>query len=75
MSITLEIARERLTLYLDAEAAVLRNQSYTMADGRSLTRANLKEIREGITYWTAQAERANPTPAPRGRARRGVVMG
>ena len=42
-----ELQRRRLTLYLEAEEAVLAGQSYTL-EGRSLTRANLSEIREAI---------------------------
>jgi hypothetical protein len=46
-ALTIDQLRARLQAYLDAEASVLRNQSYTVA-GRSLTRANLTEIRKGI---------------------------
>ena len=42
-----ELQRRRLTLYLEAEEAVLEGQSYTL-EGRSLTRANLSEIRTAI---------------------------
>ena len=42
-----ELQRRRLTLYLEAEEAVLAGQSYTL-EGRSLTRANLSEIRAAI---------------------------
>ena len=42
-----ELQRRRLTLYLEAEEAVLAGQSYTL-EGRSLTRANLSEIRTAI---------------------------
>jgi hypothetical protein len=75
IGITLEVASTRLQEYLDAERDVLRNQSYTMADGRSLTRADLSEIRQGITFWNQQVQSLNPSPRARGRARRGVVMG
>jgi len=53
-------AEARLTNYMDAEAAVLNGQSYTLA-GRSLTRANLKEIQEGITYWDTRVRRLSTT--------------
>lgn len=43
-------ATEMVALYITAEKAVLNGQSYTI-NGRSLTRANLKEIREGREYW------------------------
>jgi hypothetical protein len=32
----------RLALYLEAEAAVLRNQSYKMPNGREMTRASAR---------------------------------
>jgi len=40
-------ARERLNAYYEAELAVLSGQSYTIGS-RSLTRANLSEIRNAI---------------------------
>lgn len=48
--ITLEQAQTRLTDWLEADAAVARNQSYAI-NGRTLTRANAKEIRDNIDYW------------------------
>ncbi|OWK29199.1 DUF6148 family protein [Sphingomonas dokdonensis] len=62
LGITLEIAAARLTAYLDAEKGVLGSQSYRFADGRELTRADLREIREGINYWQGHVDRLNPTP-------------
>lgn len=55
MSITLQIAQQRLTQYLDAEAAVLGGQEYRIAD-RSLKRADLAEIRKGIEYWSEKVD-------------------
>ena len=48
--ITIEKARERLQMWLDAEAAVATGQSYKIG-GRSLTRASLSDIRQQINYW------------------------
>lgn len=48
---------ERLELWLKAEAAVATGQSYQIG-GRSLTRANLAEIREQIKFWEARAMKA-----------------
>jgi hypothetical protein len=48
--ITLAQAESKLATWLDAEDKVATNQSYSIA-GRSLTRADLSEIRETITYW------------------------
>ena len=49
-------AETQLAAYLTAETAVLNNQSYTIA-GRSMTRANLKEIRDGIEHWDAMVKK------------------
>jgi hypothetical protein len=48
--ITLEQAESKLQTWLNAEDKVAANQSYSIA-GRSLTRADLSEIRETITFW------------------------
>ena len=56
--ITLAQAEAKLQTWLDAEDRVAAGQSYTI-NGRSLTRANLKEIRETITYWNNQVQRLN----------------
>lgn len=77
IGITLAIAAERVEMYLKAETAVLGGQSHRFADGRELTRADLREIREGLAYWSAHVDRLNPDPAPLpakravGRVRRG----
>jgi len=54
--ITLAQAEVQLALWLAADAAVATGQSYTIS-GRSLTRANAREIRENITYWDKQIKR------------------
>ena len=48
--ITLAQAQAKLDGYLAAEDAVLSGQSYSIS-GRQLTRADLKEIRAGISAW------------------------
>lgn len=45
---TTRILRERLNSYLEAEAAILRGQSYTIGD-RELRRADLSEVRRAIS--------------------------
>lgn len=42
-----ELKNERLKRYVEAEQVVLTGQSYTLGD-RTLTRANLSEIRDAI---------------------------
>lgn len=71
-----EIAAEeaRLANYLEAEAAVLRNQSYEMPDGRKLVRADLTAIVKGIDGCRASLDRMRGTTRARGRARRGVIL-
>lgn len=54
--ITLAQAEAKLTAWLDADTAVATGQSYSIS-GRSLTRANAKEIRDNITYWDKQVKR------------------
>lgn len=48
--ITLAQAEAQLSAYLAAETAVLSGQAYSIG-GRSLTRASLREIRDGIALW------------------------
>ena len=64
IGITFAIATERVKLYLAAETAVLAGQSHRFADGRELTRADLREIREGLAYWSSHVDRLNPNPEP-----------
>lgn len=48
--ITLETARRHLDAWLDAELAVTNAQSYTIR-GRTMTKADLGEIRKMVDYW------------------------
>lgn len=50
MSFTLSQAQTALDAWIAADLAVAKGQSYSM-NGRSLTLANVKEIREQIQYW------------------------
>lgn len=58
--ITKAQAEARLTDYLNAEEKVLSGQSYNIG-GRTLTRADLKAIREGIEYWERKVKKLNKT--------------
>ncbi|MBM3928575.1 MAG: hypothetical protein FJ335_08975 [Sphingomonadales bacterium] len=58
--------------YDAALLAVLNNQSYQMPDGRSLTRASLREIREGRKEAKADLAVAMGR-RPQGRMRRGYA--
>ena len=52
----LEIARHHLNAWLEAELELTTHQSYTIGS-RSLTKANLSEIRKEIEYWTNEVAR------------------
>lgn len=50
--ITLEVAESKLQLWLDADAAVARNQEFWV-ENRKVTRTDAREIRRNIDYWQA----------------------
>jgi hypothetical protein len=54
--ITLATAQAHLDTWLAAETKVAGGQSVAM-DGRAITRANLREIREQIDYWSSHVQR------------------
>jgi hypothetical protein len=54
--ITLAQAQAKLTEYMDAESAILTGQSYSIA-GRSLTRADLKAVQDGIERYQKMVNR------------------
>ena len=54
--ISLEKAKKHLNAWLTAELEVTTHQSYTIGS-RSLTKANLSEIRQQIEYWRNQVAR------------------
>ena len=66
MSITLAQAQETLAAYVAAELAVLKGQEYTIS-GRTLRRADLKSIQDGIAAWEARVSDLQAQAAGRGR--------
>jgi hypothetical protein len=50
MALTLQQAQSALDAWIAADLAVAKGQSYSM-NGRSLTLANTRDIREQIQYW------------------------
>jgi len=66
--ITLAQAQERLTAWLEADAAVARNQSYSI-NNRSLTRADAEQIRENIDYWQGKVDKLKASPGGGARVR------
>lgn len=77
MAFSKALCQKKLDEYLTAETAVLSSQSYTIG-GRSLTRANLAEIRKGIEVWNDRlqaAERAESLGGGRVFCRRVIPHG
>ena len=71
--ITLAIAEAKLTLWLDAEAALATSQSYEIEESngrRRLVRADLAEVRNQITYWQRYVTRLSAVSTGRARTRR-----
>jgi hypothetical protein len=66
--ITLQQAETQLAAYLAAESAVLAGQAYSIG-GRSVTRANLAEIRSGIDSWNARVVQLSNRAEGRSRGR------
>jgi hypothetical protein len=54
--LTLAEAQARYAAYLTAEEKILAGQSYEIK-GRTLTRANLTEVRNGLSYWENMCNR------------------
>lgn len=72
--ITEQIARDMLGKYLTAAASVASGQSYSI-DGRSLTRANLKDIQAAIEYWRGMVIRLATTGSAGPTVRRVIPHG
>ncbi|KMT22998.1 DUF6148 family protein [Clostridium cylindrosporum] len=53
---TLEVARNHLNAWLEAEIAVSTGQSYQIGS-RQLQRANLGQIKEQIRFWKNEVEK------------------
>lgn len=64
--LTLEQAQERLADYYAAEAAILKGQRYQLGD-RSVQRADLVAVQQGITTWEARVKVLTLSAQGRGR--------
>ena len=71
--ITLEIAQKHLDAWLEAELACTTNQSYTIGS-RTLTRADLAEIRNTIKYWAGMVTKLEAARKYGGRNRTMRIM-
>lgn len=68
MAFTVQEIRNRLQMWLDAEAAIASGQSYSI-DNRRLERANLAQVREQIKFWQKELVNAEAIASGRGRRR------
>lgn len=66
--IILETAKEHLSAWLKAEMEVTTGQSYKIGS-RTLTRANLTEIRNAIDYWNGKVNQLENVAKTGGRNR------
>lgn len=69
---TVEVASAMLALWLKAEEALATSQSYTIqTDGssRTLTRADLKQVGERVSYWQGKLNAAERKASGRGSMR------
>lgn len=66
--ITLAQAEAKLTLWMAADDALSRNQSYSIA-GRSLTRADAGHVAERIEYWDSKVKALTASSTGSGRVR------
>lgn len=68
MAYTLAVARKHLDAWLTAELELTTAQSYTIGT-RSLTRANLPEVRKEIQFWQNEVARLENLEKHKGRNR------
>lgn len=71
--ITLETAKRYLDEWLEAELACATGQSYTIGS-RTLTRADLAEIRNTIKYWEGKVAKLEAAKRYGGRNRTMRIM-
>lgn len=55
-AITIEIARQKLQTWLDAEDAIATGQEYFIG-GQRMRRADLDMVAERVAYWSRLVER------------------
>ena len=65
---SIEFCKKRLGMWLDAEAAITTGQRYQI-DDRSLTRADLYDVRKQIEFWEGKLAAAEAEEQCGGRNR------
>lgn len=66
--ITIETAQAQLDLWVAADAAVSKKQSYRIGE-RQLTYADAADITAKIEYWSGKVQKLSQRASGRGRAR------
>lgn len=66
MAFTVEEVKNRLRIWLNAEEAIAKGQSYSI-DNQRLERANLAQVREQIKFWQKELVKAETSTNGRGR--------
>ncbi len=61
-----EFCRQRLKLWTDAEAVIATGQRYQI-EGRSLTRADLYDVKKEMEYWAGKLAEAEAEEKSGGR--------
>jgi hypothetical protein len=72
--ITLDQAQQQLDTWMAASIKVATGQAYEI-EGRKMTRANLAEIQQSITFWDAKVKSLTPTRRRGARVRYVVPRG
>lgn len=60
-----KLCEERVHLWLEAEEAIATGQRYQIGN-RSLTRADLSQVREELEYWSGKLAEADAAESGRG---------
>lgn len=68
MAFTVEEVQKRLQIWLNAEEAIAKGQSYSI-DNQRLERANLAQVREQIKFWQKELSKSEAAATGRGRRR------
>jgi len=68
MAFSVEEIKKRLQMWLDAEEAIAKGQSYSI-DNQRVERANLAQVREQIKFWKKELATADAKATGRGRRR------
>ncbi|MDR7318905.1 DUF6148 family protein [Brevibacillus nitrificans] len=73
---TLEVAKKHLDAWIACNLALSTSQSYSI-NGKTITRANLKDVMDQINYWQKQVDtiqRAQSGLGPRSKVRRYIPI-